>query len=51
MYLGGFLLTSSLLTLDVIFLGVTAVASTFCLFFNKYLPAIDVSTHVLMPIN
>ncbi|OAX37073.1 hypothetical protein K503DRAFT_823049, partial [Rhizopogon vinicolor AM-OR11-026] len=26
----------------VIFLGVTAVASIFCLFFNKYLPSIDI---------
>lgn len=27
---------------DVIFLGVTAVSCGFCLFFNKYLPSIDV---------
>jgi hypothetical protein len=32
--------------LDVIFLGITAVACIFCLFFNKYLPAIDVSTRL-----
>ncbi|OAX30759.1 hypothetical protein K503DRAFT_668449, partial [Rhizopogon vinicolor AM-OR11-026] len=28
--------------LDAIFLGVIAVASTFCLFFNEYLPSIDI---------
>ncbi|KAG1744626.1 amino acid transporter [Suillus paluster] len=34
--------------LDMIFLGVTAVACVFCLFFNKYLPTIDVSTYLFV---
>ncbi|KAG2039413.1 amino acid transporter [Suillus americanus] len=34
--------TAQLVVADVIFLGVTAVAFFFCLFFNKHLPTIDI---------
>ncbi|KAG2359843.1 amino acid transporter [Suillus spraguei] len=45
-YLPDWIATTSIrfsdLILDLIFLGVTAVACLFCLFFNRHLPAIDI---------